>query len=180
MLLAAEWRRLCMPWCLPAVSTPASANARVTVPREAWGGPVAWRGAHAVTKTRSPSTSGRSHLTWSATASQTSSGMWSAFATCVLRRANGAALARRPMSDSLRASVSPARMPRTDASSIIARSRLGRSERGKLSNIVDTSAVEYADGTVECLWPGIWGTAAATSGPHAPTLARKRVKSRAT
>ena len=131
MLLAAEWRRPRVPWCLPAVSTPASANARVTVPREAWGGPVAWYGAHAVTKTRSPSTSGRSHLTWSATASQTSSGMRGAFATCVLRRTNGAALARQSMSDSLRASVSPARMPRTDASSIIARSRLGRSERGE-------------------------------------------------
>ena len=141
---------------------------------------MAWYGAHAVTKTRSPSTSGRSHLTWSATASQTSSGMWSVFVTCVLRCTNDTVFARQSMSDSLRALMSPARMPRTDASSIIARSRLGRSERGKLSNIVDTSAAGYADGTVECLWPGIWGTAAATSGPHAPTLARKRVKSRAT
>ena len=100
-------------------------------------------------------------------------------ATPVLRWTNDTVFARQSTSDNLRAFMSPARMPRTDASSIIARSRLGRSERGKPSSIGDTSAAEYADGTVECLWPGMRGTAAATSGPHIPILARKRAKSRA-
>ena len=98
--------------------------------------------------------------------------MGSALATWVFCWTKDTVFDRQSMSGSLSAFMSPARMPSTAASSTIARSRLGRSDRWKHPSSDDTSGAVYAEGTVECLWPGIRGAAAAASGPHKPIPAR--------
>ena len=76
--------------------------------------------------------------------------------------------------------MSPARMPKTAARSIIALVLSGQRPVVLPSSRADTSPAVYAAGTDECLCPGIIGIDAATEGSHSPLPASVRAKSRAT